>query len=130
MNVSEIKSLIKESNAKFSTEEISENVKYRMEYLPELKHEIRARIERVSDYQAKIENRENKEAIVRDYFLTPLMHTTVLERQGKLGCCGKLEREYYKFRAKHKKENTEFCFFMGKHCAEKFLLLINHPKLE
>ena len=73
---------------------------------------------------------KNKEAIVRDYFLTPLMHTTVLERQGKLGCCGKLEREYYKFRAKHKKENTEFCFFMGKHCAEKFLLLINHPKLE
>ena len=73
---------------------------------------------------------KNKEAIVRDYFLTPLMHTTLLEGQEKLGCCGKLEREYYIFRAKHKKENTEFCFFMGKHCAEKFLLLINHPKLE
>ena len=73
---------------------------------------------------------KNKESIVQDYFLTPLMYTTLLEGREKLGCCGKLEREYYVFRAKHKKENTEFCFFVGKHCAEKFLLLIKHPKLE
>lgn len=73
---------------------------------------------------------KNKESIVQDYFLTPLMYTTLLEGREKLGCFGKLEREYYVFRAKHKKENTEFCFFVGKHCAEKFLLLIKHPKLE
>lgn len=73
---------------------------------------------------------KNKEAIVRDYFLKPLIYSTLLEEQEKLGCCGKLEREYYVFRAKHKKNNNEFSFFVGKHCAEKFLLLINHPKLD
>jgi len=72
---------------------------------------------------------KKKIEIVNEYNLTPIAHLSVLAGQEKQGCCGKVTKRYYVFKAKHKKTNIEEIFYVGYSCAEQFLELINHDKL-
>ncbi|WP_407265148.1 hypothetical protein R5N98_06860 [Tenacibaculum maritimum] len=72
----------------------------------------------------------NKKALVKECYLKPVLYVGLLPNQEKQGCCGKLTDRYYIFKATNKLTKKEFSFFVGKHCAEKLLELINVKPLK
>ncbi len=72
---------------------------------------------------------ENKQKLVEEYDINPMLYLGLLPNQEKQGCCGKLTDRYYIFKAKNKETKKEFSFFAGKHCAERILMLIGESKL-
>lgn len=69
---------------------------------------------------------DNKRKILRQYRLTPVMHTRPLNGKARLCCCGRsLEDRYYQFEVieRSTKKPVGILYAGDKHCADRFFEL-------
>ncbi|SMD37656.1 hypothetical protein SAMN04488029_3394 [Reichenbachiella faecimaris] len=75
--------------------------------------------------------RKRKEEICSQYYIQPVNYIQLLEGQTKEGCCGPLDDKYYIFSYRPRGDYNikPKYFFVGTHCANEFLDIINHKAL-
>ncbi len=75
--------------------------------------------------------RKRKEEFCNQYYIQPVNYIKLLNGQNKEGCCGPLDDKYYTFSYKPKGDYDAQAkyFFVGTHCANEFLDIINHDSL-
>jgi hypothetical protein len=70
-----------------------------------------------------------KERIVREFALRPVLHVKLLPGQEIRGCCGLVTDRYYHFEAVSRANGQCESFSVGYDCAEQFLERIGHAPL-
>ncbi|MEQ8551462.1 MAG: hypothetical protein RIC06_23885 [Cyclobacteriaceae bacterium] len=75
--------------------------------------------------------RKRKEELNRKFYIQPVNYLKLLNGQHKQGCCGSLDDKYYIFsyKARGDYDAQSKYFFVGTHCANEFLDIINHDPL-